>query len=588
MLRTHTCGELNKSHIGKSATLCGWVHSRRDHGDLIFIDIRDTYGVSQIVFDPKEDRSLHDKAHELKAEYVIRAEGVVRQRPDGTKNSKLATGDIEVLIKDLEILNAALTPPFEVSDSNVVADETRLKYRYIDLRRPAMQRNLRTRHKIYSAAREVLEKENFVEVETPFLTKSTPEGARDFLVPSRLNASMFYALPQSPQLFKQILMVAGLDRYFQIVRCFRDEDLRKDRQPEFTQLDMEMSFVDEDDVFKISEAFIKEAFKKALKIEIKTPFKRMTYREARDRFGTDKPDTRFGMEVEFLNDELKETSFKIFKSKLEENALIGAINLKGKSDLSRSAIDGLIEKAKSYGAGGMAYFKCEKGKLASNIDKFFKPEELEAIKNKTKAKDGDLVLIVAEEKETALDVLGSLRISLAEEHSLVDKKKHEFLWITEFPLFKYNKEEKRWDSEHHPFTSCKEEDATLLDEGKFGKIRARSYDLVINGQEIASGSIRIHDRKIQEKIFSIIGLEKEEAKKRFGFLLEAFAYGAPPHGGIAFGLDRLATIFTGSTTIRDVIAFPKTQKAICLMTGAPSDVDDRQLRQLNIKKIERS
>ncbi|MBL7158329.1 MAG: aspartate--tRNA ligase [Candidatus Omnitrophica bacterium] len=587
MLRTHTCGELNKTYIGKRVTLCGWVHSRRDHGDLIFIDIRDTYGVSQVVFDPKENRSLHDKAHELKAEYVIRAEGVVRQRPDGTKNSKLATGDIEVLINGFEILNVALTPPFEVSDSSLVADETRFKYRYIDLRRPAMQKNLRTRHKIYSAAREVLEKENFVEVETPFLTKSTPEGARDFLVPSRLNAGMFYALPQSPQLFKQILMVAGLDRYFQIVRCFRDEDLRKDRQPEFTQLDMEMSFVDEDDVYKISEAFIKEAFKKALKIEIKTPFKRMAYQEARGRFGTDKPDTRFGMEIEFLNDELKDTSFKIFKSKLEENALIGAINLKGKGDLSRSAIDGLIEKAKSYGAGGMAYFKCEKGRLASNIDKFFKPEELEAVKNKTKAEDGDLVLIVAEEKETALDVLGSLRISLAEKHSLIDKKKHSFLWITDFPLFKYNKDEKRWDSEHHPFTSCREEDASFLDEGKFGKIRARSYDLVINGQEIASGSIRIHDRKIQEKIFGIIGLGKEEAEKRFGFLLEAFAYGAPPHGGIAFGLDRLATIFTGSTTIRDVIAFPKTQKAICLMTGAPSDVDDKQLRELNIKKIGR-
>ncbi len=463
MLRTHTCGELNKSHIDKEVTLCGWVHRRRDHGELIFIDIRDAYGLTQLIFDPKKNSSTHKKVHELKSEYVIQVKGVVQERPRGTINPKLSTGEIEVLASALDILNPSLTPPFEVDKKLEVSEETKLKYRYIDLRSSGMQKNIRLRHKINSSMRGFLERKNFVEIETPFLTRSTPEGARDYLVPSRLNTGKFYALPQSPQLFKQILMVSGFDRYFQIARCFRDEDLRKDRQPEFTQLDIEMSFVDEEDIFGLSENLLKEIFKDVANIEIPIPFPRLKYSEAMEKFGTDKPDTR-----------------------------------------------------------------------------------------------------------------GTKHI---------DENKYNFLWITDFPLFKYNVEEKRWESEHHPFTACKEEDVKLLDGDDLGRIRARSYDLVVNGAEIASGSIRIHKRDLQEKIFKIIGMSKKDRDLRFGFLMEAFKYGAPPHGGIAFGLDRFVTIFTKSSSIRDVIAFPKTQKAACTMTNAPSDIDDKQLKELHIKKV---
>ena len=584
MLRTHTCSGLKKDDIDNEVTLAGWVHARRDHGELIFVDIRDAYGLTQLVFDPEKNREIHRKAHELKSEYVIQVKGVVRERPQGTVNAKLPTGGIEVLVNALNILNAALTPPFEIDDKASVSDETRLKYRYIDLRRPNMQKSLRLRHRINSSIRNFLEKENFVEVETPFLTRSTPEGARDYLVPSRLNAGKFYALPQSPQLFKQILMVAGLDRYFQIARCFRDEDLRKDRQPEFTQLDMEMSFVTEEDIFGISEGIMKTAFKEVLGIDIKVPFPRLKYQEAMDRFGTDKPDTRFGMELIDISDVLKDTKFNVFKKNLEAGGHIRAINADGYAKISRAKLDGFIEKAKEYGAGGLAYFKCEKEKLHSSIDKFFSETELEAIKNKVSAKEGDLVLIVADKKDVTFSVLSNLRLEIASEKGLIDKKKFNLLWIVDFPLFKYNEEEKRWESEHHPFTSCKEEDIKLLDGKELDKIRARSYDLVINGIEIASGSIRIHTEAMQERIFKTIGLSREEAKKRFGFLLEAFKYGAPPHGGIAFGLDRFLTLFTDTNTIRDVIAFPKTQKGVCLMTDAPSDVDDKQLKELHIKR----
>ncbi|MGB2705278.1 MAG: aspartate--tRNA ligase [Candidatus Omnitrophota bacterium] len=585
MLRTHTCGELNKTNIGKEVTLAGWVHARRDHGELIFIDVRDAYGLTQIVFDPKENRPLHEAAHELKSEYVIQAGGVVRKRPAGTENVKLPTGGIEVLVNSLDILNPSLTPPFEVGETgSLVSDEMRLKYRYIDLRSPRMQRNMRLRHRISHSIRGFLEKRNFVEIETPFLTRSTPEGARDYLVPSRLNAGKFYALPQSPQLFKQILMVSGFDRYFQIARCFRDEDLRKDRQPEFTQADIEMSFVDENDIFELSEALMKEVFKEVSGIDLSARFPRLKYGDAMERFGTDKPDTRFGMELANLSEALKGTKFNVFKKSLKIGGSIYAINARCHAGIGRSKLDGLIEKAKDSGAAGLAYFKCEKGKLSSNIDKFFDEAELDSIRKKTDAKDGDLILIVADKKEVALGVLGALRIEIAKGANLIDEGKYNFLWITDFPLFKYNEEEKKWESEHHPFTSCSEEDMKLLDGNKLEGIRARSYDLVVNGAEIASGSIRIHNRKLQEKIFKIIGLEKEEATSRFGFLIDAFKYGAPPHGGIAFGLDRLVTIFTKSNTIRDVIAFPKTQKAVCPMTGAPSEVDDRQLKELHIKK----
>lgn len=585
MLRTHTCGELDKKHIKSEVTLAGWVDTRRDHGDLIFIDLRDAYGLTQLVFDPKENRAMHEKAHELKSEYVIQTKGVVRPRPGGTVNKKLPTGEVEVLVGSLNILNASLTPPFEVGDTDAISDEMRLKYRYIDLRSPRMQKNIRLRHKINSTIKSFLEKENFVEIETPFLTRSTPEGARDYLVPSRLNEGKFYALPQSPQLFKQILMVAGFDRYFQIARCFRDEDLRKDRQPEFTQLDLEMSFVEEDDIYKISERLLKQIFKNVSDLDIKTPFPRLKYAEAMERFGTDKPDTRFAMELVRLSDVVKGTKFNIFKKTLEKKGEIYAINAKGYAKLSRAQIDALIERAKECGAGGLAYFKCEEGKLASNIDKFFEEKELASIKERLAAQDGDLVLIVADKKEIALSVLGSLRLDIAKEAGLIDEKKTDFLWVTDFPLFKHNDEEKRWESEHHPFTACKDEDINLLDGEELGRVRARSYDLVINGAEIASGSIRIHNQELQKKIFKIIGLDAEVVEKRFGFLIEAFKYGAPPHGGIAFGLDRFATIFTGSKTIRDVIAFPKTQKAVCSMTGAPADVDDKQLKELHIKKV---
>ncbi|OGW75897.1 MAG: aspartate--tRNA ligase [Omnitrophica bacterium RBG_13_46_9] len=586
MLRSHTCGELNAKHINEEVTLAGWVHARRDHGEIIFIDIRDAYGITQLVFDPKDSRDIHKEAHELKSEYVIRINGLVRRRPSGTDNPKLPTGDIEIVVRGLTVLNPSLTPPFEINQSAVVSDETRLKYRYIDLRKPYMQENIRLRHRINSIFRNFLEKRHFVEIETPFLTKSTPEGARDYLVPSRLNMGKFYALPQSPQLFKQILMVSGFDRYFQIVRCFRDEDLRKDRQPEFTQLDVEMSFIDEDDIFELSEGLIRGVFKNIPNIEMPTPFPRIKHREAMERFGTDKPDTRFGMEIVNLTDALKETKFKIFKNTLEKGGGIYAINAKGCAKYSLSKINGLIDKAKEYGAEGLAYFKCENAKLVSNIDKFFGDAEKESMRKTALAEDGDLMLIVAQKREIALGVLGSLRLDIARDRGMIDENKHSCLWVTDFPLFAYNEEDKRWVSEHHPFTACAEEDIRFLEDNKrYGAIRARSYDLVINGIEIASGSIRIHTREMQERIFKIIGLNDEEANKRFGFLLEAFKYGAPPHGGIAFGLDRFATIFINSNTIRDVIAFPKTQKAVCLMTDAPSDVDDSQLKELHIRKV---
>jgi len=584
MLRTQTCGELNAKDMGKKVTLAGWVHTRRDHGDLIFIDLRDAYGLTQLVFDPKAHPLMHKKCHDVKGEYVIKAEGTVRKRPDGTINKKLKTGEIEVLVDKLEILNPSKTPPFEIDGNTLVSDEARLKYRYIDLRSAKMQKNMRIRHRITSIMRGYLEKHNFVEVETPFLTRSTPEGARDYLVPSRLNPGKFYALPQSPQLFKQILMVAGLDKYFQIVRCFRDEDLRKDRQPEFTQLDMEMSFVEEDDIFTICEGLLKEIFKDASGVEIKTPFSRLKHEEALERFGSDKPETRFGMELVNLTDIFQNTNFKVFKKNLEVGGKIYAINAKGYATISRSKLDGLIDKAKEYGAAGLAYFKCEKGKLASNIEKYFEKTELDLVRERTKSEDGDLILIVCDSREIALGVLGSLRLDIGNEANLIDEKKFDFTWIVDFPLFKFNKEENRWDSEHHPFTSCQKSDEKYLDTKDLARIRARSYDLVINGAEIASGSIRIHRGDLQAKIFKIIGLEKEEAKKRFGFLMEAFQYGAPPHGGIAFGLDRFVTLFTGSKTIRDVIAFPKTQKAVSLLTGAPQEVDEKQLRELHIKK----
>ena len=584
MLRTHTCGELNERDIGKTATVCGWVGGRRDHGNLIFIDVRDGYGVTQIVFNPQADASLHKKAEELRSEFVVRVTGKVESRPEGTQNPKLATGKIELAAKELEILNKALTPPFEIMDDIAVTEEARLRYRYLDLRRPSMQRNLRLRHKVCKAARDYFDQRNFVEVETPILTKSTPEGARDYLVPSRVNPGMFYALPQSPQLFKQILMVSAFDRYFQIAKCFRDEDLRADRQPEFTQFDLEMSFVTEEDIYEIGEGLMKKLFKEAIGVDLKIPFPRLKYAEAMARFGTDKPDVRFGLELVEITDMVKDCQFKIFQDVIKKGGKVIAINAKGCGSYSRGQVDQLIEFVKECGAKGLANFKAELGGLVSQIDKFFSKPELEAIRNALDAADGDMIFIVADKKKTAYDSMAALRKKLGKELNLIDEKRFEFLWITDFPLFQYNEDEKRWESEHHPFTSVHPEDVGLLEKGEsLDKVRSRSYDLVINGTEIGSGSIRIHDRNMQELIFKTIGIDEEQAGIRFGFLLDAFRYGAPPHGGFAFGLDRLMTFFVGCDSIRDVIAFPKTQKASCLMTSAPSQVDEKQLNELNIR-----
>ncbi|MFA4981914.1 MAG: aspartate--tRNA ligase [Candidatus Omnitrophota bacterium] len=584
MLRTHTCGELTDKDVGKTVKLCGWVGSRRDHGNIIFIDIRDGYGITQVVFNPQLEAVVHKQAEGLRPEFVFKVEGVVEKRPDGTQNKKISTGLVEVRANALEVLNTAATPPFEITDNIAVTEEARLKYRYLDLRRNAMQKSLRLRHKVCKLARDYFDERNFVEVETPILTKSTPEGARDYLVPSRVNQGMFYALPQSPQLFKQILMVSAFDRYFQIAKCFRDEDLRADRQPEFTQFDIEMSFVTEDDIFELSEGLMKKIFKGAVGVDLKTPFPRLKYAESMSRFGCDKPDTRFGLELKEITDIVKGCKFKIFQGVLEKKGRIIAINAKTCGAYSRSQVDELIEFVKEYGAKGLANFKVEKGALSSQIDKFFSKEELSAIKDVLAAEDGDMIFIVADKERVAYDSMAALRKLLGKRLKLIDEKRFDFLWVTDFPLFKYNEEEKRWESEHHPFTSVHPEDLSFLEKSEsLDKVRSRSYDLVINGTEIGSGSIRIHQKNMQELIFKTIGISDEEARLRFGFLLDAFRYGAPPHGGVAFGLDRLMTFFIGCESIRDVIAFPKTQKAICPMTSAPSSVDDKQLNELGIK-----
>ncbi len=584
MLRTHTCGELNDKAAGKSVKLCGWVGSRRDHGNIIFIDLRDGYGLTQVVFNPQLKADVHKIAEELRPEFVVKIEGKVALRPAGTENPKLRTGLIEVHAEEVTIFNKAATPPFEISENISVTEESRLKYRYLDLRRTTMQKNMRLRHKVCKLARDYFDEKNFVEVETPILTKSTPEGARDYLVPSRVNHGMFYALPQSPQLFKQILMVSSFDRYFQIAKCFRDEDLRADRQPEFTQFDIELSFVEEEDIFELSEGLMKKILKEAIGYDLKTPFQRIKYTEAMARFGCDKPDTRFGLELAEVTDIVKDCQFKIFQEVIKKSGRIIAINAKGCGAYSRGQVDQLIEFVKEYGAKGLANFRCEGGALVSQIDKFFSKPELSAIKEKLAAKDGDMIFIVADKEKTAYESMSALRKSLGKSLGLIDEKRFDFLWVTDFPLFKYNDEEKRWESEHHPFTSVHSEDIGMLESGKtLERVRSRSYDLVVNGAEMGSGSIRIHEAKLQELIFKTIGIGGEEARSRFGFLLDAFKFGAPPHGGIAFGLDRLMTLLVGCDSIRDVIAFPKTQKAFCPMTAAPSAVDEKQLNELGIK-----
>ncbi|MEE2986585.1 MAG: aspartate--tRNA ligase [Nitrospinota bacterium] len=581
--RTHTCGELSDANIGETVTLCGWIHTRRDHGGLIFIDLWDKNGITQVVLNPQIDKLAHQHAQSLRGNYVIAVMGNVRSRPEDMINPKLKTGKIEVYIDELSILNKSKTPPFSGWEHQDISEALRLKHRFLDLRGPELQRNLTLRYQITQVVRDVLDKNAFIEVETPMLTKSTPEGARDYLVPSRLNPKKFYALPQSPQLFKQILMVSGLDRYFQIVKCFRDEDLRQDRQPEFTQIDMEMSFTDEEQVFQVAEEMMMQMYQKVLGIEIETPFTILKYRDAIDRFGTDKPDLRFGLEIVDLSEAVRGAEFKVFAQALETGGQVKALNIKKSTEsLSRKNLDDMIEVAKTYGAKGMAWIKVQENELQSPITKFFTKKILDKIISAMGAEVGDTLVFIADKPKIVADALANLRLAFAKYLDLIDEKKICLAWVTEFPLLEYDEEGKRYVAMHHPFTAPLQEDLDKF-ENESGSIRARAYDLVLNGNEIGGGSIRIHDQKVQKKMFNLLGISNEEAEQKFGFLLDALQYGAPPHGGIAFGLDRIAMLLSGAGSIRDVIAFPKTQKATCLMTQAPSDIDLKQLKELKLK-----
>ncbi len=580
--KTHTCGDLTKTNVGATVTLMGWVHTRRDHGGLIFVDLRDRGGITQVVFNPETSAEAHALAHDIRSEYVLAVTGSVAPRPGNTVNPKLPTGEIEVLVNSLTILNAAKTPPFMIEDESDVAENLRLKYRYLDLRRPSLQKVLLTRHKITQTVRRFLDNHGFADIETPFLTKSTPEGARDYLVPSRVNPGMFYALPQSPQLFKQILMVAGFERYYQIVKCFRDEDLRADRQPEFTQIDLEMSFIDEDEIIALMEELLAEIFKQVKGVELPRPFPRLPYQEAMDRYGSDKPDTRFALELKDVSDIAKASDFKVFLQAIELGGQVKGFAAPGMAGLSRKEVDDLTNEAKVFGAKGLAWIKVTESGFESPIAKFFKDGQVKSIAERLAAKPGDLMMFIADSRKIVAETLGYLRLLMGKRLNLIDESKFNFLWVTDFPLVEWNADEKRYDAMHHPFTAPKDEDLPFM-EAEPLKVRARAYDIVLNGSEIGGGSIRIHRSDVQSKMFSLLNIAEEDARKKFGFLLEALEYGAPPHGGLAFGLDRLTAILIGATSIRDVIAFPKTQKAICLMTEAPSKVTTTQLRELSIK-----
>ena len=580
--RTVTCGELRKNHVGKTITLTGWVDKRRDLGGLIFIDLRDRYGKTQIVFSPERHEGAHEIAKSLRSEYVLSATGVVRTRPEETVNPEVTTGEIEVDVHELTILNKSETPPFPMDEYGDVNEDLRLKYRYLDLRRPSAQNNLIMRHRAYQVTRKYFDQNGFLEIETPILMKSTPEGARDFLVPSRLHHGKFYALPQSPQTYKQILMVSGFDRYFQIVKCFRDEDLRADRQPEFTQIDVEMSFVDEEDIQQITEGAIADIFKMILNADVVQPFPRMTYKEAMERFGSDKPDTRFGMEIRDCSDIAQHSGFRVFSDVVKKNGIVAGINVPGLASYTRSQLDILTEYVKSLGAGGLVYLRVNVDKIECSASKFITEDESNAIAKKFEAKPGDLILLISGTWKKALTILGTLRLEMAQRLHLIPEGKWNFLWVTDFPLLEFSEEEKRFVAVHHPFTAPKPEDVPLLETDP-GKARARAYDLVLNGNEIAGGSIRIHTQEVQSKMFNLMGIGTEEAQQKFGFLLDAFKYGAPPHGGIAFGFDRIIMLMTGSKSIREVIAFPKTASGMSLMDEAPSTVDVKQLDELHIK-----
>ena len=580
--RTHRCAEVTSNEIGSEVTLMGWVQKRRNLGSLIFVDLRDRSGLMQIIFDENDiGTDGFEKAGTLRSEFVIAVTGRVEKR-SGAVNEKLKTGTMEVRAFSLRVLSEAATPPFPIEENSQTKEELRLKYRYLDLRRPDIQRNLMVKSRVATLSRNFMAEQGFLEIETPMLGKSTPEGARDYLVPSRIYPGSFFALPQSPQIFKQLLMVSGYDRYFQIARCFRDEDLRADRQPEFTQMDMELSFVDIDDVLEVNEALLKHLWKEILGIDIETPFRRMTWQEAMDRFGSDKPDLRFGMELKDVSDIVKDSGFGVFSGAVANGGTVRGINVKGQAGMPRKKIDALTDFVKGYGLKGLAYLAVlEDGSFKSSFAKFMSEDELHALADAMDAKPGDLLLFAADKYKLAVETLGALRCDLARKLGLIDPSKFEFLWVVEFPQFEWSEEEQRYTAMHHPFTMPMEEDLPYLDTD-LGKVRAKAYDIVLNGCEIGGGSVRIHQDDIQEKMFECLGFTKEQAQEQFSFLLEAFKYGVPPHAGLAYGLDRLVMLMLGLDSIRDVIAFPKVKDSSCLMTQAPAPVDDKQLRELGL------
>lgn len=582
MKRTHHCAQLTAKDVGKEVVLMGWVQRRRDHGGVIFVDLRDRQGITQVVFNPQYNKAVHDKAQGIRTEFVLAVRGTVSHRPEGMVNRKLKTGEVDVMSSELRLLNRSQTTPFVLEDDTQVSENIRLRYRYLDMRRSQLQKNLVLRHRAAAAVRAHLNELGFLDIETPFLTKSTPEGARDYLVPSRVNPGQFYALPQSPQIFKQLLMLAGFERYYQIVRCFRDEDLRADRQPEFTQIDLEMSFVIEEDVMQVTEGMMAALFREALNIEIKRPFKRLTYEEATGRFGLDKPDLRFGLELKDVSDVVEKSEFKTFAEVASAGGLVKALNAKGCIDLSRKEIDDLAEFVAIYKAKGLAWIKIRPDAWQSPIAKFFSDSEKASLAQRLDIEPGDLVFFIADQPKVANEALGHLRNHLGHKLGLIDDEQYDFVWVTEFPLMEYDEDEKRHVAVHHPFTAPFEQDMERLAADPLA-VRSRAYDLVLNGVEIGGGSIRNHQRSVQERVFEALGMDRKTYEKKFGFLLEALDFGAPPHGGIALGFDRLVMLMARQSSIRDVIAFPKTQKAACLLTGAPCEASPDQLEELSLK-----
>lgn len=582
--RTHTCGELTATNDGEIVVLNGWVHNWRNHGGIIFIDLRDRYGVTQVVFSPEFEAEAANEAIKLRHEYVISVTGIVKKRPDEMINPQMATGTIEIYVSKLIILNTSQTPPLHINSPDITeSEELRFRYRYLDLRRPNLQRNIIFRHSVVTEARKYLCDNGFTEIETPILMKSTPEGARDFLVPSRLNKGKFYALPQSPQTYKQTLMIAGFERYFQVAKCFRDEDLRADRQPEFTQIDAELSFIDEEDIYSIFEGMIKAIFKNCLNMELKTPFLRMSYDEAFRTYGSDKPDLRFGLPIHDVGEVFKGSEFKVFKSVLSENGNIAAVAATGFGDLSRKNIDSLTSFVSIFGAKGLVWLRVTENGLEGPSAKFMSKDEMNSLVKETNAQTGDMIFIIAASEKVCFTSLGQLRLELSKMRNLASKDEFNFLWVTEFPMFEYSEQEQRYMAVHHPFTSPVQEDIPLLETENFYKVRSRAYDLVLNGFELGGGSIRIHERELQQSVFKLLGISQEDAERKFSFLLDALTFGAPPHGGIAFGLDRIVMLMLGLESIRDTIAFPKTTAGLSLMDNAPDVVSDDQLSELGIE-----